>query len=306
MRNKAENIYKENKKSNILKITIVVFCFLVLSGCKSGEKALYEDFVSEDSLPEIFEEKELSICILGEWQELYGRVLVQYESILKEVDDLDVNSAMEKFYEGGEWEYVDIELYMVGRREGIWYSLCDLTNDGLPELILGAWDMGIWENGQWENGFYNPYAMYYYNREKDTIDYYSYGGFPTTFYEGGVTLSIGAGMNELMMFSQFQEDTMQWEREEEVGKRWENGEFIGYYRDDCDREMISAEEYYRIINQYVTTPIELNWYLLDFGQTDNGRARGSKRVEIDLPLEGDTPESMNHDTEEEVYHGWGD
>ena len=168
-------------KKMCLLVGLIVFCSMALFGCKSERKSLCDEVSSEDSQSEIFVQTESSAQAISEWLELYEKVFVQYKSILKEVDDLDVNSVMEKFYEGGEWEYVDIELYLAGRREGIWYSLCDLTNDGFPELILGAWNSGIGAKGQWENGFYNPYAMYYYDKEKDIIIYRSFGGFTTAF-----------------------------------------------------------------------------------------------------------------------------
>lgn len=252
-----------------LLVGFISFCSVVLFGCKSEGKSSCDEVLSEDSQSEIFVEKESPAQAISEWLELYEKVFVQYKSILKEADDLDVNSVMEKFYEGGEWEYVDIELYLAGRREGIWYSLCDLTNDGFPELILGVWNGGIGTEGQRENGFYNPYAMYYYDKEKNIIIYRSFEGFPTAFYEGGVDLSVGSGVNELMMFSQFQEDTMQWEEVATVGSKWENGELIGYYKlgDDYQEIIISEEEYHHIITQYATTPIELDWHPLDFEKT---------------------------------------
>ena len=285
-------------KKMCLLVGLIVFCSMALFGCKSERKSLCDEVSSEDSQSEIFVQKESSAQAISEWLELYEKVFVQYKSILKEVDDLDVNSVMEKFYEGGEWEYV------AGRREGIWYSLCDLTNDGFPELILGAWNSGIGAKGQWENGFYNPYAMYYYDKEKDIIIYRSFGGFPTAFYEEGVDLSVGSGVDELMMFSQFQEDTMQWEEVAAVGLKWENGELIGYYKLDSDyREIIiSEEEYHHIITQYATTPIELDWHPLDFEETSQeGNISSIKGGDAmaDLPLESETSEFMNHDTEQE-------
>ena len=106
-------------------------------------------------------------------------------------------------------------------------------------MILGVRNSGTGAIGQRENGFYNPFAMYFYDKEKDVITYRSFGRFPTTFYEGGVDLSVGWGVTELMMFSQFQEDTMQWEGVVEVGLKWENGELIGYYKlDDDDQEIM--------------------------------------------------------------------
>ncbi len=287
-------------KKHCLLTGFIILCSVALSGCKSEGEPLSEEVAGEDSQSEISAEKEPPVQAISEWPEPYGKVFVQYKSILEEADDLNVNSVMEKFYEGGEWEYVDIELYLAGRREGIWYSLCDLTNDGFPELILGVRNSGTGAIGQRENGFYNPFAMYFYDKEKDVITYRSFGGVPTTFYEGGVDLSVGSGVTELMMFSQFQEDTMQWEGVVEVGLKWENGELIGYYKlDDDDQEiMISEEEYHHIITQYATTPIELDWHPLDFEQTSqDGNISAVKRedAEADLPLESETSESMNYD-----------
>lgn len=285
-------------------VGFIVFCSVALSGCKSERKSLCDEALGEDSQSEICVERESPIQAISEWMEPYEKIFVQYKSILKEADDLDVNSVMEKFYEGGEWEYVDIELYLTGRREGIWYSLSDLTNDGFPELILGVWNSGIGAKGQWEDGFYNPYAMYYYDKEKDAITYRSFEGLPTTFYEGGVDLSVGSGVAELMMFSQFQEDTMKWEEVATVGLKWENGELIGYYKldDDYRKIMISEEQYHYIITQYATTPIELDWHPLEFEQTNQEENISSiKRgdAKADLPLVSETSESMNHDTNQE-------
>lgn len=125
-------------KKHCLLTGFIILCSVALSGCKSEGEPLSEEVAGEDSQSEISAEKEPPVQAISEWPEPYGKVFVQYKSILEEADDLNVNSVMEKFYEGGEWEYVDIELYLAGRREGIWYSLCDLTNDGFPELILGV------------------------------------------------------------------------------------------------------------------------------------------------------------------------
>ena len=302
------------KKQSLL-AGFIVLCSVALSGCESEGKPLSKEMSGEDNQSEISAEKEPPVQTISEWPEPYEHIFVQYKSILKEADDLDVNSVMEKFYEGGEWEYVDIELYLAGRREGIWYSLCDLTNDGFPELILGVRNSGTGAKDQQKNGFYNPYAMYYYDKEKDVITYRSFGGFPTTFYEGGVDLSVGSGVTELMMFSQFQEDTMQWEGVAAVGLKWENGELIGYYKlDDDDQEiMISEEEYHHIITQYATTPIELDWHPLDFEQTgQDGNISSIEReaAEADLSLEseihGDNAEDpWGLDAIMEVFDMWG-
>lgn len=183
--------------------------------------------------------------------EVYHKVLIQYEQILNEKKDLNLNDCMEKFYVGGEWEDVDMQLYLDARDDDIYYSLSDLTDDGLPEFIMGAWDA-------WQDDI-NPYIIYYV-REGAGVESLSFGGFPTQFYEGGIILSTGSGVSAPRMIEQFQADTGQWKLVAYVGEEWVNGEFSGYYKGNDDREKISEEEYNRIIEQYITIPMELEWY----------------------------------------------
>ena len=196
----------------------------------------------------------------------YYKVLKQYEDILKE-KNLNINDCMEKFYVGGEWEYVDMELYVAGWDDGIYYSLYDLTGDGFPELLMGWMDSV--ETVYW------PYVMYTVG-DGETIEKYTFGAMPTVVCDNGAIITYGHV--EYVMIMQFQVDTGQWryvdvwsednvnvwseERPEDI-KRYYSSEFEGEYTLEKgeQKEEISQMDYNRIIDQYKTTPVMLEWAL---------------------------------------------
>lgn len=231
------------------------------------ELRFYEDFVRGEITDT---EKKLVEDDLGEkFPDIpreYYKVLEQYEDILKE-EYLNLNDCMEKFYVGGEWEYVNMELYVAGWDDGIYYSLYDLTGDGFPELLMGWMDSV--ETVYW------PYVMYTVG-DGETIENYTFGAMPTVVCDNGAIITYGHV--EYVMIMQFQADTGQWryvdvwsednvnvwsEERPKDTKRYYSREFEGEYTLEKgeQKEEISQMDYNRIIDQYKTTSVMLEWAL---------------------------------------------
>lgn len=138
------------------------------------------------------------------------------------------------------------------------YSLTDLTGDGFPELILGRYcDY---------DGSTSPKAVCYYN-ETDGIEMIHMSDyFSMALYEGGVIEYISAGRTRTETFYQFQEETESWQMAVKVVVDWDpwTDSLKGYYwgdnvKDLTDNRPMSEEEYQKIIAQYATEPMELEW-----------------------------------------------
>ena len=186
--------------------------------------------------------------------EPYYNVLRQYEQIIMVTQGLDWDSAWNEF-NYGDWKYVYDLLYGAGRYDNIYYSLHDLTGDEFPEMIMGS----IFQ------GQFCPYIIYYYDGDE------VWGECPCerydmTLYEEDIVEMVGPAV---IFYLQYKPDTDKWECVEHLEIQHDGNEILGYIREDLSSnlqesvyEEISEEEYRQIIEQYRTTPINLEWTVL--------------------------------------------
>ena len=185
--------------------------------------------------------------------------LKTYQSILEEYD----RAQKDENYTEERWKKVDITFVLRNHSKNftLCYSLADLANDGIEELILG----------------------FLYDGEYWTTDIYAYdegiiiwvcGNMERNFslYEGGIIECVwGAAGQTYYDYWQMQKNSGLAEYLETVSdipKNWGGGDEEGllYYREtaDSDEEKeITEEEFNRIKDQYETTPIELEWKVLE-------------------------------------------
>ena len=278
-------------------IICVMICVISLSACGKADETLpmqgTEESISEDQQPEDSVEEELStpapvdispsqepkepgseqiywqVYIQPDMPEPYIEVLKQYEQAMNSgVEDFNDEEVMDKFnLIDGEWRY----LYDLYCRRLVWqvehdeaddhfrYSLKDLTGDGFPELILGYYLDSLDET--------TPEVVYYYSETEGIkmeclSDYYD-----MALYEGGIIEYISGGVTYTKTYLQFQEETESWELAVCVIVDWDpdTDSDRGYYWGDdvggylTDNEPMSEEEYQKIMAQYATEPVELEW-----------------------------------------------
>ena len=280
-------------------IGVAIICAISLSACGKAEGMLYiqgtDNNISEDSQPDDSIEEELQTSEpvetkeetsmpsepeeteLGQihWQvyiqpdmpEPFIEVLRLYEEFMnadKQNWDEDV---WEKIHStDGEWRYLYDELcgawgsaveFYGEETDVIRYSLKDLTGDGYPELIMGYYisdDTVIPE-------------VVYYHSQTEGIKMVCYTRYYTMeLYEGGVIEYISAGRTRTETFYQFQEETESWQMAVRVVVDWDpwTDSLKGYYwgdnvKDLTDNRPMSEDEYQKIIAQYATEPMELEW-----------------------------------------------
>ncbi|MCM1126374.1 MAG: hypothetical protein NC429_07865 [Lachnospiraceae bacterium] len=189
----------------------------------------------------------------------YQSVLEEYERALKD----------EKYTEE-RWKEIDVSFAIFNHNEDhtLCYSLADLANDGIEELILGFL----------YDGEYRTTAIYAYD-EGIVIGVWNNMERNLSLYEGGIieSVSVSAG-HTYYSYYQLQKNSGLEEYLEtvsDVPKNWGRGdeEELLYYRSTAvsdEEEVITEEEYNRIRNQYETTPIELEWKVLEgFWEGDN-------------------------------------
>ena len=186
--------------------------------------------------------------------EPFCNVLREYEQIIMVTQGLDWDSAWDEFNYGG-WKYVYNLLYGAGRYDNIYYSFYELTGDEFPEMIMGR----IFE------GQFRPYTIYYFDGDE------VWGECPCerydmTLYENDIVEMVGPVSTSYL---QYKPDTDKWECVEYLEIRYYGSEILGYIREDLNSnlqesvyEEISEEEYRQIIEQYRTTPINLEWTVL--------------------------------------------
>lgn len=155
---------------------------------------------------------------------------------------------------------VKIELYFnwydaveAGKTPPIYYSLCDLTGDGFPELIMGdGLDVRI---------------VYYCGETGDIQFKEDSGKYGMTLYEGGIIEYASGSTVSYWQFSREEQDWIIVESLECIQNQENVGE-LDYYRrivaDEVngEKEKISQEEYHRIIEQYTQREVELEWFSL--------------------------------------------
>ena len=186
--------------------------------------------------------------------EPFDDVIRQYEQIILVTEGLTWEEAWLEF-ENDDWKYVYDPLYGAGRYDNIYYSFYDLTGDEFPEMIMGK---------KFEGQFY-PYLIYYYDGDKVWMEC-ECERYSLAFYEDDIVEVVGPTN---IMYLQFKTDTETWERVEYLEIQYEGAGILDYIREDMNNdskesvyENISEEEYQQIIEQYRTTPIELEWMVL--------------------------------------------
>ena len=170
----------------------------------------------------------------------------------------------------GDWK--DVYEYL-GGTENICYSLSDLTNDGFPELIMGSYTDAdaVHLDGEkvfqvqgsgWENSYVWIYVVYYYNGN-EVKQVCECEGNRIELYENGIIHYSGGGMSQPMQYLQFQADTEDYETGAYIELKIENGEVTGYLKAvEDDYVEITEDEYHQIVEQYTTSPVELEWIVL--------------------------------------------
>ena len=233
-----------------------------------------EDVISTSQEPKEAESEQIQwqVYIQPDMPEPYIEVLKQYEQAMNSgVKDFNDEEVMDKFnLIDGEWRY----LYDLYCRRLAWkaehnepddkfiYSLKDLTGDGFPELILGYYIDSFDET--------TPEVVYYYSETEGIkmeclSDYYD-----MALYEGGIIEYISGGVTYTKTYLRFQEETESWELAVRIVVDWDSDTDSdrGYYWGDdvggylTDNEPMSEEEYQKIMAQYTSEPVELEWISL--------------------------------------------
>lgn len=170
----------------------------------------------------------------------------------------------------GDWK--DVYEYL-GGKDKICYSLSDLTDDGFPELIMGRYDNADAvhleaekvfqvQGTSWENSYVWIYVVYYYNGN-EVKQVCECEGNCIELYENGIIHYSGGGVFQPMQYLQFQTDTEGYETGAYIELKIDNGEVIGFLKKVGDDWVeITEDEYNQIINQYTTSPVELEWTVL--------------------------------------------
>ena len=170
----------------------------------------------------------------------------------------------------GDWK--DVYEYL-GGAENICYSLSDLTNDGFPELIMGSYTdadavhlegekVFQVQGSDWENSYVWIYVVYYYNGN-EVKQVCECEGNRIELYENGIIHYSGGGVSQPMQYLQFQTDTEDYETGAYIELKIENSEVTGYLKAVGDDYVeITEDEYHQIVEQYTTSPVELEWIVL--------------------------------------------
>lgn len=200
--------------------------------------------------------------------EVFMEVLKQYLQI-----PVGTNLYSDTYWEKvaqGDWK--DVYEYL-GGAENICYSLSDLTNDGFPELIMGSYTdadavplegekVFQVQGSDWENSYVWIYVVYYYNGN-EVKQVCECEGNRIELYENGIIHYSGGGVSQPMQYLQFQTDTENYETGAYIELKIENGEVTGYLKAVGDDYVeITEDEYRQIVEQYTTSPVELEWTVL--------------------------------------------
>lgn len=207
------------------------------------------------------------VYIQPDMPEPFMDVLRQYEEFMNaDKQDLNDENVREKIDSvDGEWRYLYAELCGAwlsavshGKEDAICYSLEDLTGDRYPELVMGYYfslDDTIL-----------PKVVYYYSPTEGIKMECLSSYYTMVLYEDSVIEYISGGITYTETYLQFQEETESWQQVVCVAVDWdyETDSVRGYYWVDdvrrlTDNRPMSVEEYQKIIAQYATEPVELEW-----------------------------------------------
>jgi len=286
MKNVKSNVFRFVLKGNGVVVISLIFCLIFLAGCQDEMYETVErEPVNMEMVPDRSEQSETFSenpysedgrqAILDETAvkkeypdvpEIYWEILKQYEQAGK--IDMNFNDDQDRLFWNENFGYVYDKLYLSLRKNNIYYSLEELTGDDFQELIIGSWHSGFGEEEQCKNGYYNVYVIYYIWEEE--INWIECGYGYTTLYENGIVCTGFSGDIAPLRFYRFQPAVGKWEEIVQVQYVWGYNGIIGYSKgrkEDETYEIISEEEYNRIIDQYTQAPIELEWISLN-GSSD--------------------------------------
>ena len=187
--------------------------------------------------------------------------LKTYQSILEEYD----RAQKDENYTEERWKKVDITFALRNHSKNftLCYSLADLANDGIEELILGF----LYDGEYWTT------SIYAYD---EGIIIWVWGNMESdlSLYEGGIIENTHRAAGQTYYeYWQMQKNSglkVYLETVSDIPKNWGGGDEEGllYYQyretaDSDEEKEITEEEYNRIMDQYETTPIELEWKVLE-------------------------------------------
>lgn len=182
----------------------------------------------------------------------YREVLGEYERAQKD----------EK-YGSERWKQVDPTFIVYADREDykLCYSLADLTGDGTQELILGFL----------QDGEYSIRYIYAYDQGMIIPVTFTMENLVYLYTNGIFEMVSGSAGREYHTFYQLEKNSgIAWSLEEvyDIPENWGGGEGEGmlYYRSvypESKDEELTEEEYFNVLNQYGTTPIELEWHTVE-------------------------------------------
>lgn len=185
--------------------------------------------------------------------------LKTYRSVLEEYD----RAQKDEKYTEENWKKIDNSFVIFNHSKNytLCYSLADLANDGIEELILGFL----------HDGEYRATAIYAYD-EGILIMVLGNMEREINLYENEIIEFVwGAAGQTYYDYWKMQKNSglkIYQETISDIPKNWGSGNEEGmlYYRETADsdeEEEITEEEYNRIKEQYETTPIELEWKVLE-------------------------------------------
>lgn len=224
-------------------------------------KAEESDSKSTESEEVSSEQKQWKVNICSDMPEPYIDVLMQYEQFMNaDNQDLNDESVRSKF-RGGEWKDLYDELcasWSTFTENSYHYALKDLTGDDFPEMIIAYKD--------------TPEVIYHYSETKGMGMECATSYFHMTIYENGIVEYVSAGTYSSTTYLQFQEDVGEWVVQEIIAckeTRDDSGKWINeaYYTGDWDgngrlTDTISEAEYLQIKENYVTEPMQFEWFPL--------------------------------------------
>ena len=183
----------------------------------------------------------------------YQTILAEYERARKDIS-----------YTPNQWENVDNTFVGYYQREDyeLCYSLKDLTDDGMDELIIGLL----------HEGKYIPNIIYGY-KKGEVVWLMGIMERPLTIYEKGVVKcewgAAGRGYHTYYELQKYLERTKFLDEVSDIPKNWGGGQEEGmfYYRSIGkslgEEEEITEEEFWGIRNKYEATQVELEWNLVE-------------------------------------------
>lgn len=261
---------------------IVIFCLeiMLLTACAKQEKVDLHRF-GVKSLDEVrlkgkraedfyqtntgnpwrlyYIDHEFMLCRIEEIPYLKYDGLNTYREVLEEYE----RAQKDEKYGSERWKQVEQTFIVYADREDykLCYSLADLTGDGTQELILGFL----------QEGEYSVRYVYAYDQGMIIPVTFTMENLVYLHSNGIIEMISGSAGKEYHTFYQLEKNSgIAWSLEEvyDIPGNWGGGEGEGmlYYRSvypESEDEELTEEEYFNVLNQYETTPIELEWHTVE-------------------------------------------